>query len=570
MPREHDPHEPAGGPRLGLDRLLEQLVERAEEILETQNRLRRLLRATRSMVEELDLTTVLYRIIDAAVELVGARYGAVGVFDADGRLEQFIHVGMDDDAVERIGHLPEGRGLLGALVDEDGPVRLRSIADDPRSVGFPEGHPPMRSFLGVPIRVHGETYGNLYLTEQRAGEFSADDEELVTALAATAGVAIANARLFEESRLRERWTAASIQITHELLAREGPDALELIATRVLELASADLVTVVLPSGEDRLHVDRAVGSDAEAVLGAQLPTKGTLVGRTLLAGHAQLMDDISDGTVTTYFPRGRFGPTMAIPLLTSDGARGALSVTRYRHRQRFTDFDLEVAASFAAQATLALELSDAQQNKARVSLLEDRERIARDLHDHVVQRLFAAGLTLQGVSVALGPGDMAQRVQDQVEEIDSTIRQIRTSIFALRSDRQNEARPGLRAQVLRIAESQMSSHSGTPGVTFRGPVDTVVPRDMHADVLAVVREGLSNAGRHAKADRIDVTLSASAHQLTVEVSDDGVGMSREVTFSGLTNLRERAETHHGTCTIEAREPRGTKMVWAVPISGGDS
>ncbi|HLR84461.1 MAG TPA: GAF domain-containing protein, partial [Nocardioidaceae bacterium] len=219
------------GPRLGLDRLLEQLIVHAEEMRGTQQRLHKLLQANRAVVEELDLRTVLHRVIEAAVDLVRARYGAIAVLDNEGQVAEFIYVGMDEETVAGIGRVPEACGLLGALSNETRPMRLQSIADDPRSVGFPPGHPPMTSFLGVPIRVRGETYGNLYLTEQREGQFTADDEELVDALAATAGVAIANARLFEHSRHRERWTAASVRVTHELLSREGPDPLALIAER---------------------------------------------------------------------------------------------------------------------------------------------------------------------------------------------------------------------------------------------------------------------------------------------------------------------------------------------------
>ncbi len=558
------------GPRLGLDRLLYELIERAPELRATEERFHKLLHANRSVIEDLDLRAVLRRIIEAAVDLVGAQYGAVGVFDEDGRLDQFIHVGMDEETVRRIGRLPEGYGLLGALREEKGPLRLRAISDDPRSVGFPEGHPSMNSFLGVPIRVRGETFGRLYLTEQKDGQFSDDDEELVSSLAATAGVAIANARLFEDSQLRERWTAASIQITQELLAREGSDALELIAARVLDLASADLVAVVLPSVIDpeQLDIHHAVGEYADAALQATLPRHGSLIGQALLAGHAQLMNDISDGSVVTYLPPGKFGPAMAVPLLTSAGSRGALSVVRERGAPRFTEFDLDVAASFAAQATLALELADAQQDRARVALLEDRERIARDLHDHVVQRLFAAGLTLQSICVDLGPGKQAERVQGQIEEIDRTIRQIRTSIFALRSDPGAESAQDLRARALALVEASSPGLNSAPGVTFRGPVDTLVPAQVYGDVLAVVREGLSNAGRHAKADTVNVSIEATADRLTVEICDDGIGVPANVKRSGLANLTDRAAALGGTCTAESREPNGTRLVWSIPIGGG--
>ena len=558
-------------PRLGLDRLLEELIVRADEMRGTHQRLHKLLQANRAVVEELDLRTVLHRVLDAAVDLVGARYGAVAVLDDDGRVTEFIHVGMDDETVAGIGHVPEGCGLLGVLNEEDGPLRLRSVADDPRSVGFPAGHPTMRSFLGVPIRVRGETYGNLYLTEQRDGQFTANDEELVDALAATAGIAIANARLFEHSRHRERWTAASVRVTHELLSRERSDPLALIAERVLDLASADLVTVVLPSPSDAetLEVQRAVGLCADEVLATQLPRRGSLVGRALFAGQAESVNDISDGSVATYLPAGRFGPAMAIPLLTSNGSKGALSVVRERGTTRFTEFDLDVVDSFAAQIALALELADAQRDKSRVALLEDRERIARDLHDHVVQRLFAAGLTLQSVYVDLGQDERADRVQRQVEEIDSTIRQIRTSIFALRSDSHDGSAQHLRARVLDLAETATSGLKSAPRVSFHGPVDALVPDHMYADVLAVVREGLANVSRHAKANTVDVAIEATGERLTIEVVDDGVGIPAAAHRSGLANLSDRAAAFNGTCEVTARHPHGTSLRWSVPIDGID-
>ena len=558
------------GPRLGLDRLLEELIVRADEVRGTQQRLHRLLQANRAVVEELDLRTVLRRVLDAAVDLVGARYGAIAVLDDDGSVAEFIYVGMDDETVAGIGHLPEGCGLLGVLSDEQRPIRLRSVADDPRSVGFPDGHPPMRSFLGVPIRVRGETYGNLYLTEQRDGEFTADDEELVDAFAATAGVAIANARLFEHTRHRERWTAASARVTHELLSRERSDPLSLIAERVLDLASADLVTVVLPSPSDHdtLEVQRAVGLCADEVLTAHLPREGSLIGRALLAGQAALVNDISDGTVATYLPTGRFGPAMAIPLLTSNESKGALSVVRERGTPRFTEFDLDVADSFAAQMALALDLADAQRDRSRVALLEDRERIARDLHDHVVQRLFAAGLILQSVCVDLGRDERADRVQRQIEEIDSTIRQIRTSIFALRSDTRAGSAQHLRARVLQLTETATPGLNSAPRVSFQGPVDALVPDHLYADVLAVVREGLSNVSRHAKAETVEVTVEATGDRVTVEVVDDGAGIPVGAVRSGLVNLVERATAYDGTCDVTAREPCGTALRWSVPIEGG--
>lgn len=513
---------------------------------------------------------MLRRIIEAAVELVGASYGAIGVLGADGTLEQFIHVGMDAETVADIGHLPEGRGLLGALIQDPRAVRLAEISRDPRSAGFPANHPPMTSFLGVPLKVRDEVFGHLYLTDHVDGEFSADDEAFAKSLAASAGVAIANARLFEESRHRKRWSAASTQITRELLTKDGMDALQLIAERVLELASADLVSVILPAEDARQVVVRnAVGLAADEVRGTTFVRDGSLVGRSLAGGRPELIADIGDGTVVTYVPAGRFGPAMAVPLITSNGTRGALSVVRRRGAPRFTESDLDVAASFAGQAALALERADAQAELARMATLEDRDRIARDLHDHVIQRLFAAGLSVQSVCTALGPGPESDRLQSQIEEIDGTIRQIRTSIFALRTPSGGAGR-GLRSRVLDVTASVGAALTSTPRVSFRGPVDLLASPSAYDDVAAVIREALTNVVRHAKAETVDVVVTAEPNVLRVEVIDDGVGFDPTVTRSGLTNLERRAVAHRGSFDVAARTPQGTHVAWSIPHQDGPS
>lgn len=254
----------ADGPRLELDQLLTQLVSRAEDVMAAQGRLRGLLAANRMIIGELALPVVLRRIVEAACRLVNARYGALGVLAPDSGLQEFIYVGIDDETAARIGPLPSGKGLLGALIDDPRPIRLRTMSDDLRSVGFPPEHPPMSSFLGVPVRVRDEVFGNLYLTEASSGQFSAEDEELVTALAATAGIAIENARLFARAEQRQNWLQASAQITQQLLSAEGEDPLQLIARQTREVADADIVTVVLPTANpERLMVEVAAGAEAD-------------------------------------------------------------------------------------------------------------------------------------------------------------------------------------------------------------------------------------------------------------------------------------------------------------------
>ena len=312
--------------------------------------------------------------------------------DGDG-LEEFVRIGLDDETVARIGRLPEGKGLLGALIDDPKPIRLDNISADYRSVGFPPGHPPMRTFLGVPIRVRGEVFGNLYLTEREGGEFTAEDEELVTALAATAGIAIENARLYEQSHRRQEWLQASTRITRQLLSAEGEDPLQLIARQAQQIAQADVVTVVLPTPDgERLMVEVASGADADQLTALTYPIENTLAGRALKSGRPLLVADVTEDESSPAYPAelGPLGPVMVLPLVGSQRVRGALLVGRFQGRHRFDDADLDMAMTFANHAALALEPADARNDQQRVVLLEDRDRIARDLHDHVIQRLFAA------------------------------------------------------------------------------------------------------------------------------------------------------------------------------------
>ncbi|MDO9378444.1 MAG: GAF domain-containing protein [Nocardioidaceae bacterium] len=437
----------------------------------------------------------------------------------------------------------------------------------PRSVGFPAHHPPMTSFLGVPLRVRDEVFGNLYLTESTAGAFSADDQELASALAATAGVAIANARLFEESQRRERWSAAMARVAQQLLVPQDTDLLDLIARTVLELTGADLVSIAVPTHDGNgthLRIERAVGERADAVRGLLLPVDGTMAGAAYASGRPQLVQDVADSSVVPHLSGLDLGPAMAVPMLTARGARGAVSVAREAGAPALTDHDLDVAASFAAQAALALELATAQADQGRISLLEDRDRIARDLHDHVIQRLFATGLGLQGVSTRLPPGPDRDRVRAQVDEIDGTIRQIRTSIFALQSDPEGGS-PALRAQVLAVVGTAVPSLRTPPRVDFRGPVDLLVPAAIHADVLAVLREGLTNVTRHAAASTVQVCVDVTGQQLVVTIDDDGRGTHGSRRRSGLANLLDRAEAAGGTCVLGPLTPRGSRLTWRVPL-----
>ena len=313
------------GPKLALDELLKQLIERTQDVVSTQDRLSGLLRANQAVVGNLSLPVLLQRTVQAACELAHARYGALGVDAPDGGLEQFVHVGIDEQTAARIGHLPEGKGLLGALIDDPRPIRLRTMSSDPRSVGFPPGHPPMTSFLGVPIRVRDEVFGNLYLTERENGEFTAEDEVLVSALAATASVAIENARMYDEARRRQQWLQASTEVSQQLLSSDGEDPLRLIARQAQQIANADVVTVVLPTADGRLIVEVASGEGADELTALTFAIENTFAGLAINSGQPVLGGDISDDpryTVHLSDRRTRRSGDGAPPRWVLAGARG--------------------------------------------------------------------------------------------------------------------------------------------------------------------------------------------------------------------------------------------------------
>jgi signal transduction histidine kinase len=553
--------------RLELDELLAQLVERAQDVMATQSRLRGLLRASRAVGADLSLDLVLRRIVEAACELVDARYGALGVIAKDGHLEQFIHVGIDPGLVDEIGHLPRGEGVLGLLVADPRPVRLEDITDHPQAVGFPPGHPPMRTFLGVPIRVRNEVFGNLYLTEKRGGRaFTSEDEELTLALAASAGVAIDNARLFGEAQHRQQWLQASADITRHLLG-DGDRPLELIVRRAREVARADTAALALASeSASHLSVEVADGGGADVLRGCVIPLAGSLVGRAV-GGRAPLFA-ADAGEFAEFGSRDLdLGPVMVVPLVASEVTSGTLVLGRRRQGDPFTDTDLEMAAAFTGHVALALELAQARAAQGRVAVLEDRDRIARDLHDHVMQRLFAVALGLQGLAAAEARPEQARRMATYVEDLDATVREIRQTVFELRG-RSTPTGTGLRAQILSVVDEMtgaFGSAGSAPRLRLDGPVDAAVDAAVGDHLLAVVRECLSNAARHARAASVEVAVAAAAGWVTVDVVDDGVGVGEPARRSGLANMRSRAEELGGTFDLgPGPGGRGTHVRWSVP------
>jgi signal transduction histidine kinase len=510
---------------------------------------------------DLDLRSTLRRIVLAAVRLAGCRYGALGVIGPDRRLVEFITDGLTVEEHRRIGDLPTGRGVLGLLIDEPKPVRLRDIAEHPRSFGFPPHHPPMKSFLGVPIRARDQVFGNLYLTEKRdADEFTQDDEELVVALAVAAGVAIDNARLYAAAGYRQRWLEATAEITNVLLGEvERTSALQLVARRAREVSGAATALILLREADTGPLTVEVCDPDPAGLRGATVSGTGPLA-TVLEGGQAVVVDDL--GTAADWPVPWHTGPAKIAPLSASGTEQGLLILARSPGGGRFgEEMDLRMLTTFAAQAALALQRARAQEERELLVVLEDRERIARDLHDVVIQRLFATGLHLQSTAHLVRP-EAAGRIDSAVDELDSTIRDIRSAIFELRSP----VAAALRTDIRSTVDAAAASLGFRPELVLDGPLDSAVPDVVRPDLVAAMREALSNVVKHARAGRVTVHVSVDAHRVRLTVSDDGTGVPSEVDErSGLLNLRERAARHGGTVTLTGGVPSGITVDWTVPL-----
>lgn len=530
-----------------------------------QRRLRDLLRANASVVERLDLEVVLRRIVEAAMTLVGARYGALGVIAADhDGLERFIHVGVDELTAERIGHLPAGRGLLGAVISEHAPIRLTHLSSDPRSTGFPAHHPDMGAFLGVPVRVGEQVYGNLYLTQATSTSFTAEDEELIIALAATAGIAIENARLYNLAKTREVWSATTADVMAAMLAVSGENVLEVIAEHVGALIDVDLVVVAEPQGDDQFRVTTAHGPGAAMLQDHVFSAVGTLAARALDTRRAASVVGDDDQAPVDWQPGS--GPTVAIPLYSGHEPLGVLTISRLLGASPFTDADLEMAFAFAGQASVAIEVVRAREDRRRLDTSRDRARIARDLHDHVIQRLFGAGLSLQAVSATVDEAASAD-IGAQVDAIDAAIKDIRTAVFALGTGERGSTKR-TRDRLLDVLSEVSVGLRSTPRITFSGPLDSLVDGALADDLVAVLRECLTNTVRHAHAHAVTIDVAIDAGNVTLVIQDDGRGMPQNATLSGLANLAERARLRGGVCTVDSGPRGGTRVEWSAPLGDG--
>jgi signal transduction histidine kinase len=546
--------------RVRLDELLQELLDRVGEVMSSRERLSALLQAVVDIGSDLDLRSTLDRIVQAACRLAGARYGALGVIGPDRRLIEFITDGVTPTEHRAIGELPTGRGVLGLLIDEPRPVRMADITSHPRSYGFPPNHPPMHSFLGVPIRIRDQVYGNLYLTEKHDGEqFDADDEQLVIALATAAGIAIDNARLYAAAGRRQRWLEATAEITNALIGvvdRSG--ALTLVAERAREFAGAALVAILLYD-PDTAELRVEVTSPPDTTGPTRLPVSGTAIEELITSGTHLVVPDI---TKALLWPGAPTGPALITPLGADSGASGVLVVALPLDHAGFDgDTDINMITTFAVQAALAIERAQAQEERQLLIVLEDRERIARDLHDVVIQRLFAAGLGLQSMSRLVSRDDLRKRLEQTVTDLDTTIRDIRTAIFELRTP----AAASLHSDLLNYADEAADVLGFRPTLRVNGPIDHAVPEPLRPEILAVLREALANVVRHARANAVDVTVDVTADRFVLRVRDDGVGISAGGGGNGLGNMRSRAEERAGEFSAVPVEPHGTLLTWSVPI-----
>lgn len=558
--------------QLRLRELLSEVQERLGKIVDAREQLDGLLHSMLVISEGLDLEETLRSIVVSAVELVDARYGALGVRGHNQELSSFIFHGIDEATAEQIGPLPTGGGVLGLLIDEPTAIRLDKLSDHPSSIGLPPGHPPMHSFLGVPIRVRDAVFGNLYLTEKNNGRsFTEDDEAVMQALASAAGVAIENARLYSQARTQQSWLEATRDIATDLLSgTDTEQVLKKVAEKAMRLTSADLAFIATPCDADaraedvtELIVKVVSGEPIDSprtVMGNVLPVFGSTSGTSfrsrtpIRAEHLEF--NATEGSELEY------GPALISPLRASDRVTGVLVVLRRFDGEPFDDTQLELVSSFADQAAVTMQMAHSARRLRELDVLADRDRIARDLHDRVIQRIFAAGLSLQSTLQRATAPEIKTRLATTIDDLQDTVQDIRSAIFDLHS--RDTTTVGLRRRIDSIVD-EMTENSGLR-TTLRvtGPLSVVDP-PLAAHALAVVREGISNCVRHAHATTVTLAITI-ADDLTVVISDDGVGIPAEVSTSGLDNLRSRALECGGQMTIElATEAGGTILTWSAPL-----
>ncbi len=526
---------------------------------------RRLLDAVVAVADGLELEPTLRRIVRAAADLTNAPFAALGVLGEDGLHKAFVYTGVGPDLAAAIGRLPRGHGVLGHITRVGRVVRVNDIGQHPASAGFPDNHPMMKSFLGVPVGIGDTAVGNLYLADKPGG-FTVEDEDVVVALAAAAAVAVENAGLYEDARRREQWFAAAQEVSTAMLSGAAEDdALQLIARLSREVAGAASSALVLPGWDGHWVLEVADGEGADHLVGIVMPPEGRAVS-AVESGKGLRSADMSSEPSLLVPQLREFGPALYAPLIAGEAHMGVLILLRHVGDPEFADQDLVTAERFAGQAALALQLAEARRRGEEAELLEDRARIARDLHDLVVQELFAMGMRLSRLRDRLEPGALSD-IDSSLDSLDRVVRQIRSTIRALRDP----------AEAIGLEDRlHTEATKAHPALGFRpdlvidvgSTADEHLPADVTDDLVAVVREGLSNAARHAQASAVTIRVTVTPDEVDVEVADDGKGLPEHLARrSGLDNLAERARRHGGTCVAESRPGGGTQLHWRIPLSG---
>lgn len=526
-----------------------------------------------AIAENAGLDAVLERVLEAACKLAKARFGALGVMGSDHKLSQFITVGLDDDDARKIGKLPVGHGVLGSHTTDPWPMRLKDLREHSTAVGFPDHHPQMTSFLGVPIKVRDTIFGNLYLTEKSgAGEFTQEDQDLVVALAAAAGVAIENMRLFENETHRSRWLEKGQQAVRALLNEsESPmrSDVEILADYALAASQADAVLVMtkLSSG-DALYCEVALGSGHEALNGAHLGSGATL--HELTSGFGGTSVLIGEQLASVFSPREMESVGAALcTRITSRGNHSRfLVIARARDRAVFSQFDQEMAATFAAHVSLALELTQLHIQREQDAIFGDRDRIARDLHDLVIQRVFAAGLSIQSLRKFVTGDEPMSRISSVTAELDATIKDLRDTIYSLHAAPPSQS--ALSTRILGLVRAACEGTDLRQTVQFSGPIDSKVDSVTAKEGKTIIREALSNSVRHANASAVSVEVLVRAKEVEFRITDDGTGFKQVPNHSGLLNMRRRAEGRHGSLIISSKPGEGTRVAAIFPLPGQDS
>ena len=556
---------------LGQRELVSRMHEQLDELLAARDQMERLLHVFVEIGSGLDLSATLRRIIVAARELTSAPYGALAIRDAEGNLLSFVHEGIDADTVRRIGHLPVGKGLLSLSLMDVPALRLDDLTAHPAAVGFPEHHPNMRGFLAVPITIRGTAFGNLYLTHVDPGRvFSKSDEVAARALAFAAAVAIDNAQLFERQRTSAKWMEASREITTALLSRAEPHQrpLRLIAERACVLTGAEQAIVLLPADPDlpddetdTLVVSAAVGLNADEVLGRRIPVDSSTSGDVFRSGEPLI-------TETLRYPIEAFTdvgqrPAIVMPLCAEDRVVGVIAIARGADQTPFDDSYLDVVSDFATHAAIALALASAREDARQLTLVAERERIAHDLHDHVIQRLFAAGMDLQGTLARARSPEIVDRLNRTLDDLQTIIEEIRTTIFQLKSPLGRTT--DFRQRIQRVVADLTENRDIVTTTRIHGPT-TAVGGELAEHAEAVTAEAVSNALRHSGASRLTVEVQVG-DMFVLDIIDNGCGIPADNDRnSGLANMKYRAEQLGGACEISNPPEGGTRVHWAAPLT----